>query len=135
MRPWLQVCADEVLVQQVLVNLIHNALQAVEGEAERKVEVHTEQRSDQVALVVEDSGPGIADEHLEHIFDPFFTTKEASEGLGLGLTISNRIVTELGGEMSASSGCLGGARFEVVLPSVESGPESELESERKREER
>ena len=131
----LQVCADEGLVQQVLVNLIHNALQAVEGEAERKVEVHTEQRSDQVALVVEDSGPGIADEHLEHIFDPFFTTKEASEGLGLGLTISNRIVTELGGEMSASSGCLGGARFEVVLPSVESGPESELESERKREER
>lgn len=114
----LRIWADEILVQQVLVNLIYNALQAVEGEEERRVEVHTEQRGERVALLVEDSGPGIADEHLERIFDPFFTTKEASEGLGLGLTISNRIVSELEGEMSATHGGLGGARFEVLLPSA-----------------
>ena len=115
----LQVRADEVLLQQVLVNLIYNALQAVEGEPKRQVEVYTEQSGHSVALVVEDSGPGIAEEHLERIFDPFFTTKEASEGLGLGLTISNRIIHELGGKMSACNGALGGARFEVQLPGVE----------------
>ncbi len=110
---------DEVLLQQVLVNLIYNALQAVEGKKEREVEVRVEEKmNDQIALIVEDSGRGIADEHLEKIFDPFFTTKEASEGLGLGLTISNRIITELGGEMSARSGSLGGACFEVILPGV-----------------
>ncbi len=120
--PQLKVRADEVLVQQVLVNLIHNALQAVEGRLERTVKVFAEVREHQVALVVEDSGPGIADENIERIFDPFFTTKAANEGLGLGLTISSRIVTEQGGEMSASNGALGGARFEVVLPrSDESG--------------
>lgn len=114
----LQVRADEVLLQQVLVNLIYNALQAVEGEVVRAVVVRTEVRAEQVALIVEDSGPGIADEHLEKIFDPFFTTKEASEGLGLGLTISHRIITELGGEMRASRRQSGGARFEVELPKV-----------------
>ncbi len=81
--------------------------------------MYTEQSGHSVALVVEDSGPGIAEEHLERIFDPFFTTKEASEGLGLGLTISNRIIHELGGKMSACNGALGGARFEVQLPGVE----------------
>lgn len=115
----IEVYGDEVLLQQVLVNLIYNALQAVEGEPDRKVVVCVEERAEcQLALIVEDSGPGIANEHLEKIFDPFFTTKEASEGLGLGLTISNRIITELGGEMSARSGSLGGACFEVVLPGV-----------------
>lgn len=115
----LKVRADEILVQQVLVNLIHNALQAVEGEAERKVRVYVESHSSQVALVVEDSGPGVDDAHIERIFDPFFTTKSANEGLGLGLTISSRIVTELGGEMSAARGEWGGARFEVKLPIAE----------------
>ena len=115
----LKIRADEVLVQQVLVNLIHNALQAVEGEDERKVRVYAEPHASQVALVVEDSGPGVADEHIERIFDPFFTTKSANEGLGLGLTISTRIVAELGGEMSASRSEWGGARFEVQLPVAE----------------
>ncbi len=115
-----QVLADEVLLQQVLVNLIHNALQAVEEVELRRVRISSTEDGERTVLVVEDSGRGIAEEHMEQIFTPFFTTKSASEGLGLGLTISSRIVDGLGGELRVAASELGGARFEVVLPNDQS---------------
>ncbi|MCG6860314.1 MAG: sensor histidine kinase [Chromatiaceae bacterium] len=114
----LSVRADEVLLQQVLVNLIGNALQAVDGEAAPLVWIHASIAEGQISLIVEDSGSGIADEHIDRIFDPFFTTKDASEGLGLGLTISNRIVQEMKGTLTAGNSDLGGARFEILLPAA-----------------
>jgi len=113
--------ADEVLLQQVLVNLVGNAIQAVDGEKVRLVRICASTAGARVLLVVEDSGPGIANGNLERIFDPFFTTKEASEGLGLGLTISNRIIQDLKGSLTVSNGELGGARFEIFLPAAPAG--------------
>ena len=115
----LWVLADEVTLQQVLVNLLGNALQALEGLQERLVRISGELRGDKVAICIDDSGSGIAEEHIGKVFDPFFTTKEASEGLGLGLTISARIIEELGGRLSVSSSDLGGARLEILLPVAE----------------
>jgi two-component system C4-dicarboxylate transport sensor histidine kinase DctB len=110
--------ADEVLLQQVFVNLIGNALQAVQGLDRRQVRIVAAQRPADVQIMVEDSGPGIADEHLGQVFEPFFTTKSDTEGLGLGLTISCRIIEELGGRMVVGRGMLGGAVFQVSLPTA-----------------
>lgn len=114
----LLVRADNVLLQQVLVNLLGNAVQAVEGEKTRLVRIRASADASWVSLVVEDSGPGIAVENRECIFHPFFTTKKASEGLGLGLTISNRIIHDLNGNLHVDHGDLGGARFEIRLPAA-----------------
>jgi two-component system C4-dicarboxylate transport sensor histidine kinase DctB len=114
----LGVRADELLLQQVLVNLIGNALHAVEGLAAPRLRILAEARGAEVRLAVEDNGPGIASEHLANIFDPFFTTKESGEGLGLGLTISQRIVEGLGGSLTAGSSTLGGACFQILLPAA-----------------
>ncbi len=118
--PALRLRGDENLVQQVLVNLLGNALQAVDGQPRRLVRVSARTTDDaqrrQVVLAVEDTGPGIAGEHLERIFDAFFTTKEGSEGLGLGLTISKRIIEDLDGSLEAGPSALGGARFTIRLP-------------------
>lgn len=115
----LMVRADEVLLQQVLVNLMCNALQAVDGLDLRLVRVHVSDQGATVCIAVEDSGPGVADEHMESIFDPFFTTKDASEGLGLGLTISSRIMEALNGGLIVGRSKLGGARFEILVPTMD----------------
>lgn len=126
LRPAPSLClrGDENLVQQVLVNLLGNALQAIDGQPRRLVrvsagfstEIADGAQARQVMLAVEDTGPGIAGEHLERIFDAFFTTKEGSEGLGLGLTISKRIIEDLDGTLVAGPSPLGGARFTIRLP-------------------
>jgi two-component system C4-dicarboxylate transport sensor histidine kinase DctB len=118
--PSLRLRGDENLVQQVLVNLLGNALQAIDGQPRRLVRISARTTGDaerpEVMLTVEDSGPGIAGEHIERIFDAFFTTKEGSEGLGLGLTISKRIIEDLNGALEAGPSPLGGARFTIRLP-------------------
>ena len=118
--PALRLLGDENLVQQVLDNLLGNALQAVDGQPRRLVRVSAGTTDDperrEVVLSVEDTGPGIPGEHVERIFDAFFTTKEGSEGLGLGLTISKRIIEELDGSLEAGPSTLGGARFTIRLP-------------------
>ncbi|MGB5833187.1 MAG: ATP-binding protein [Thiohalocapsa sp.] len=119
-EPSLRLRGDENLVQQVLVNLLGNALQAVEGQPRKLVRLSAgptgEPLDGQVELSVEDTGPGIAGEHLDRIFDAFFTTKEGSEGLGLGLTISKRIIEDLDGTLQAGKSTLGGAHFAIRLP-------------------
>ncbi|MBE9637014.1 sensor histidine kinase [Salipiger mangrovisoli] len=114
-----QVAIDAGEMQQVVINLVLNAAQAM-GEAGRLSLVLTETARDGqpgVALVVRDTGPGIAPDHLPSIFDPFFTTRRG-EGTGLGLSISQSIVQRAGGLITAANAPEGGAVFTVWLPTA-----------------
>jgi two-component system C4-dicarboxylate transport sensor histidine kinase DctB len=112
------VLGDILRLEQVLVNLIGNALQALEGVPDAQIEIAVVQSDDEVRLSVRDNGAGISPEYLEHLFEPFFTTKKAGQGLGLGLSISHRIVESLGGRLCASNHPDGGACFTLVLRPV-----------------
>jgi signal transduction histidine kinase len=104
-------------LQQVISNLVHNALEAMDSTTDqsRVLRVTTELRGgDAIVVAVEDSGPGIDPEHLEGIFGAFFTTK--AHGMGLGLAICRMIIERHGGRLVASSDGKSGARFEFVLP-------------------
>jgi two-component system NtrC family sensor kinase len=106
-------CAPQEL-QQVFLNLVVNAAQAIEsGEA---IRITTRVEGDCVVVLVEDNGSGIAPEKIEHVFDPFFTTKAIGEGTGLGLAISYQIVRNHGGDLSVESSPGIGACFRVALP-------------------
>jgi two-component system C4-dicarboxylate transport sensor histidine kinase DctB len=113
------VLADMVQLEQVLVNLIGNALHAVEAQEVRQVEVEARLQDAEVIISIRDSGRGIEEENLPRIFDPFFTTKEEGRGLGLGLSISYRIMESMNGVLSASNHSEGGAVFTVHLPTAE----------------
>ena len=110
----LEVQANNVLLQQVLVNLISNALHAVKNQKEKKIEILAHRVDKSVYVLVQDSGTGIDKKHAEQIFDPFFTTKEPGQGLGLGLTISSRIVKEMGGTITLVDRPVGTC-FEIQL--------------------
>lgn len=111
---------DEGQINQVLLNLVLNALDAME-DAERRGLRITVGRQEAMAFVrVEDTGPGIAEEDLSKIFDPFFTTK--TNGVGLGLSITERIVNANGGSVSARNRSGQGAEFCVFLPTGEDRP-------------
>jgi C4-dicarboxylate-specific signal transduction histidine kinase len=110
-----QIMADRTLLQQVILNLIKNAIEAMATgpTAVKTLRLVTTQNANSVvSLSVQDSGPGITPENGTHVFDPFFTTK--SSGTGLGLSISQRIIQELRLIKTSSSGCT----FEIILPSV-----------------
>ena len=113
----LYVKADVIQLEQVLINLLSNAIQAVEAVDRKTVMLSSEAVSGHVFIHVDDSGPGIPDDHLAQIFDPFFTTKET--GLGLGLSISYRIIDSMYGQLTARNLDAGGARFTIALPIVE----------------
>ncbi len=115
-REELFVLADMVRLEQVLVNLIGNAQQALEGSSTRRIELRAVADRDAVTLTVRDTGPGILPEHLDQVFDPFFSTKEVGQGLGLGLSISYRIIDGFGGSVRATNHPDGGALFTVRLP-------------------
>jgi two-component system C4-dicarboxylate transport sensor histidine kinase DctB len=110
----LEVMADPVRLEQVLVNLIANAMNAMEQQQERWVDIGIEMDTKHLRLTIHDNGPGISEEHLKRIFDPFFTTKET--GLGLGLSISQHIVESMGGTLVARNSEQGGALFTLELP-------------------
>ncbi len=104
-------------LQQVLVNLVNNALDAVEGRSDGRVIVRTRRRNaDAVVVQVVDNGCGIPPEHLSSIFLPFFTTKEVGKGTGLGLAICYGLVHDMGGTLSVDSAVGRGTQFEVSLP-------------------
>lgn len=102
-------------INQVLLNLLSNAIQAIEHERGRIV-VRTQVLDGRVLILVEDNGKGIAAEHLARIFDPFFTTKPVGQGTGMGLAISHQIVEQHGGTIRVASKPDVGTRFLVVLP-------------------
>jgi len=113
----LEVSANLVLLQQVMVNLLNNALQAVESQDNRLIHIQARQAGDLVNIVVQDNGPGITAESMQRIFDPFFTTKKPGQGLGLGLTITERILKEMNGTIVLEPS-LTGARFVITLQAV-----------------
>ncbi|MFG6139233.1 sensor histidine kinase [Halomonas sp. B23F22_10] len=112
----LWVRADPVRLEQVLVNLIGNALQAMAETPAPRLILEIAAEGDRVRLAVADNGPGIAEDRLSRIFEPFYTTKAAGSGLGLGLSISARIIDDLGGRLEVANGAEGGARFTITLP-------------------
>jgi signal transduction histidine kinase len=109
---------DSAQIHQVLLNLLLNSIQAIDGHGEVRVEVG---HADHTASVsVSDNGPGIAPEHLPNIFRPFYTTK--GKGTGLGLSLAKRIVEDHGGHIGVTSEVGHGTRFEVTLPMRRSEP-------------
>ncbi|GAA5170287.1 MULTISPECIES: ATP-binding protein [Halomonadaceae] len=114
--------ADPVRLEQVLVNLIGNALQAMTDTSDPRLELSIATVTGHVRIGVRDSGPGIAEAHLGRVFEPFFTTKPVGKGLGLGLSISARIVEDLGGRLEACNAAAGGALFTIDLPAGEVAP-------------
>ncbi|WP_372657418.1 ATP-binding protein [Hydrogenophaga sp.] len=107
---------DSNRLEQVLVNLLSNALDAVTARESGLVEVRYFADAKWVTIEVHDNGEGISDEVAQHLFEPFFTTKEQGSGLGLGLAISADIIREFGGSVKTGDSDLGGAVFKVVLP-------------------
>ena len=107
---------DRVHLQQVILNLIVNAVEAMSGisEARRELLISTAAASDGVLVAVRDSGPGFAPGALEHLFDTFYTTKPS--GLGLGLSICRSIIEAHGGRLWASGNVPRGAMFQFTLP-------------------
>lgn len=122
--PGLRVRAEANRLEQVLVNLFGNAIDAMQAEAQRHLLVKTESLDDgrRVRVRVQDSGPGVGDADLARLFEPFFTTKPAGEGLGLGLVISAKIVHEFGGTLRAERLEQGMSfEFDLAVETWESG--------------
>ena len=114
----LGVRGSEGHIQQVVVNLADNALDAMKAAARHRLEVTGRRKEGSVLLEVRDTGPGIGEDDLGRVFDPFFTTKPVGEGTGLGLWICYDIVKGHGGGIEASNHPDGGALFTVTLPSA-----------------
>jgi two-component system C4-dicarboxylate transport sensor histidine kinase DctB len=113
---WVAWC-DQNRLQQVLVNLIGNAIDAMAERPLRQLSFAAAAQDDgRIALTVSDTGSGFSEKALAHLFEPFFTTKQPGEGLGLGLTISRDILRDFGGDLLAEPAPGGGARFTVLLP-------------------
>jgi two-component system C4-dicarboxylate transport sensor histidine kinase DctB len=116
----LRVMCDANRLEQVLLNLLSNAVDAVADGAAPNVLVSARPAPGElVCIEVHDNGPGVSDAALSHLFEPFFSTKDQGVGLGLGLAISADIVRDLGGSLRAgTSDALGGAVFTVTLKAV-----------------
>lgn len=110
----LAILGDGMRLEQVLVNLLRNGMDAMEGQSERLIELRVASEGDAVTLSVRDHGPGLSEDARAHLFEPFFTTKPSGKGLGLGLALSQAIVREMGGQITAHP-AEPGARFDLTL--------------------
>jgi two-component system C4-dicarboxylate transport sensor histidine kinase DctB len=117
----LTVAGDMVRIEQVLINLLRNALDAVEGAPQPRITVVLAREGGDGIARIGDNGPGIPQDVAAHLFEPFFTTKPAGQGLGLGLAISSSIVHAMNGRLSARNLDSGGAQFELRLPLISEG--------------
>ncbi len=109
------VMGGSVRLQQVIINLINNALDAMSGMPDQSVEISANAEKGNVTIAVRDHGPGIDQADIDQIFDPFFTTKDVNEGLGLGLSISFNIIQDFGGRLNVTNHADGGAVFTITL--------------------
>jgi two-component system, NtrC family, C4-dicarboxylate transport sensor histidine kinase DctB len=110
--------AGSVRLQQVLVNIISNAADAVEGLSDRSIDLAARKKDGKALITISDHGPGVPDAIAERIFDPFFTTKGVGKGLGLGLSISYNIIKDFGGSLRVGKAAGGGAQFVIELEAV-----------------
>ncbi len=113
-----QVCADPIQIQQVVINLVKNACESVAGQNSPRVVVTTTRRAGKIDVVVNDNGPGISEEVAERLFDSFNTSK--SEGMGMGLSISRTIIEAHHGKIWGRNAPAGGAEFGFSLPMLNS---------------
>lgn len=109
------ILGDRLRLEQVIINLLRNALDATKTAANPTVEILLA-AGDTVSIQIRDNGEGI--ENLDELFEPFYTTKQPGDGVGLGLAISSGIVNDLGGRLTARNAVDGGAIFEVQLPII-----------------
>jgi two-component system, NtrC family, sensor kinase len=107
---------DKSGLQQVLLNLYLNSIQAMDGGGDLKVVVELDHTGNELRMDVKDTGKGISPEHLQSIFDPFFSTKKEGEGTGLGLSVSYNIIKKLGGRIEVKSRPGKGTCFSIFLP-------------------
>lgn len=116
LHPNLPQChADPSLMQHVLLNLINNSIEAMRNvNAPKHLDISSMLEKDRIVLRVSDSGPGIPEEIRNKIFDPFFSTK--SDGMGIGLGLCNRIITDHGGSIETATSRWGGCEFKITLP-------------------
>jgi C4-dicarboxylate-specific signal transduction histidine kinase len=128
----LDLCAEELLVlgnsiqlEQVFINLLTNARDALEGSPQKTVRIGSSFDGEWIRIVFSDTGTGIPPELEQRIFDPFFTTKEVGTGTGLGLSITYSIVKEHGGEITVGRGPGSGASFLIELPFAQEEPAQE----------
>ncbi|MCP3664000.1 MAG: sensor histidine kinase [Gammaproteobacteria bacterium] len=124
----LHVKADEIKLEQIVINLIRNALDAM-GEVDEvrrhQLVIELESLDRKINLYIKDTGNGINPDDLPKVFDPFFTTKEPGIGLGLGLSVSYGIASEFGGDLEAVNRADGGAVFKLTLDSAEASGEAD----------
>lgn len=104
-------------LEQVLINLLTNAIQALENNADKHILLSVEQVQQEWCIHIDDNGPGINQDKQHSLFEPFYTTKK--NGLGLGLSISQQIIKSMDGELSISTSPMGGARFSVRLSKLQ----------------
>ncbi|RTZ15788.1 sensor histidine kinase [Vibrio aquaticus] len=107
---------NPIQLEQVLINLLTNAIQALEHSSNKQVNLSAHQTQERVVIMVDDNGPGIPFDLQAQLFEPFYTTKK--NGLGLGLSISHQIVQAMKGTLTVSESPLGGARFTLSLPTI-----------------
>ncbi len=120
------IMGDSHQLQQVILNLLNNARQAMEGQQPSgRIQVRTQSAAGMIRLSIQDNGPGISSENLAKIFNPFFTTKPIGKGTGLGLSLCYGIIREHGGVIKAESAPGQGATFIIELP-VHISPEGKI---------
>lgn len=133
----LTVLADPTRLHQVIMNLCSNAAEAI-GADQGTIRLRTQRTGPsgvgkgRVRLIIEDTGPGIPDEHLPHVFEPFFTTKPPGRGTGLGLSVVANLVSEMGGRITLLETSPDGTCFEILLPESAFVPEAPSGQERAR---
>ncbi len=109
------VLGEAIRLEQVLLNILRNALDAMHEQQGGKIWISTQMAETRIQIHIRDNGPGFQENELKQVFDPFFTTKEVGKGLGLGLSISSRIVQDFGGVLKAQNHPEGGALFIIEL--------------------
>lgn len=112
---WIKAKPEEI--QQAFLNIINNAVQAMEGKG--RLEISSRLEGGHVLIDIQDTGPGIPKEHISKVFDPFFTTREVGKGTGLGLNIVHRVVEKYGGNIKINSEMNQGTTVTISLPQSE----------------
>ncbi|HAL68437.1 MAG TPA: sensor histidine kinase, partial [Pseudomonas sp.] len=120
----LQLAIDQTRLEQILVNLIGNALDAMAVQPQPALWLEGELQGDKYRLQVRDNGHGIDPEARKHLFEPFFTTKPGDNGLGLGLTLSASLAAAAKGSLSVEHPASGGTAFVLILPLASTPSES-----------